>query len=93
MLDSYSRDDGDRTRDLLIRPEASVLAMSGFNEREAKQRFGTFVGYVQKPFTAGHLSGTISSFNECESGCVGRCRAESTFCLQLSPVGQRLFVA
>ena len=39
---------------LEIRPDAAVIAMSGFNEREAKQRFGSgIMGFVQKPFTVG----------------------------------------
>ena len=40
-----------------IRPSLPVLAMSGFHEREAKQRFGAGIaGFVQKPFTAGQLA-------------------------------------
>ena len=47
---------------LKIRPDAVVLAMSGFNEREAKQRFGSrIVGFVQKPFTAGQLAARIAA--------------------------------
>jgi len=47
---------------LEIRPDAAVIAMSGFNEREAKQRFGSgIMGFVQKPFTAGQLGAKISS--------------------------------
>jgi len=42
---------------LEIRPNLPVLAMSGFHEREAKQRFGAGIaGFVQKPFTAGQLA-------------------------------------
>jgi CheY-like chemotaxis protein len=42
---------------LEIRPSLPVLAMSGFHEREAKQRFGAGIaGFVQKPFTAGQLA-------------------------------------
>ena len=37
---------------LKISPDAAVLAMSGFDEREAKQRFGSgIIGFLQKPFT------------------------------------------
>jgi two-component system cell cycle sensor histidine kinase/response regulator CckA len=42
---------------LEIRPSLPVLAMSGFHEREAKQRFGAGIaGFIQKPFTAGQLA-------------------------------------
>jgi CheY-like chemotaxis protein len=42
---------------LEIRRNLPVLAMSGFQEREAKQRFGSGIaGFVQKPFTAGQLA-------------------------------------
>ena len=47
---------------LQIRPDAKVVAMSGFHEREAKQRFGSGVsGFVQKPFTAGQLAHEIAA--------------------------------
>ena len=47
---------------LKIKPDAAVLAMSGFHEREAKQRFGSrIVGFVQKPFTAGQLAAKIAA--------------------------------
>jgi PAS domain S-box-containing protein len=47
---------------LEIRPDAAVIAMSGFPEHEAKQRFGTrILGFVQKPFTVGQLGAKISS--------------------------------
>jgi PAS domain S-box-containing protein len=45
-----------------IRPDAAVVAMSGFDEREAKQRFGNRIaGFVQKPFTPGQLSARIAA--------------------------------
>jgi two-component system cell cycle sensor histidine kinase/response regulator CckA len=47
---------------LEIRPDARVLAMSGFDEREAKQRFGdSIAGFIQKPFTAGQLGAKIGA--------------------------------
>ncbi|HXS98435.1 MAG TPA: response regulator, partial [Candidatus Limnocylindrales bacterium] len=47
---------------LELRPDAKVLAMSGFHEREAKERFGSGIaGFVQKPFTAGQLALKITS--------------------------------
>jgi len=47
---------------LEIRPDAAVVAMSGFDEREAKQRFGNRIaGFVQKPFTAGQLGAKIAA--------------------------------
>jgi signal transduction histidine kinase/ActR/RegA family two-component response regulator len=47
---------------LEIRPTLPVLAMSGFHEREAKQRFGAGIaGFVQKPFTAGQLALKITA--------------------------------
>ncbi len=47
---------------LEIRPDAAVIAMSGFHEREAKQRFGSgIMGFVQKPFTISQLAAIISS--------------------------------
>jgi CheY-like chemotaxis protein len=47
---------------LEIRPDATVLAMSGFHEREAKERFGDGIAeFVQKPFTAGQLAMKIMS--------------------------------
>ena len=49
-------------RMLEIRPDAVVVAMSGFQEREAKQRFGSgIMGFVQKPFTVDQLGAKISS--------------------------------
>ncbi len=40
-----------------ITPGLPVVAMSGYNEREAKQRFGDGIaGFVQKPFTAAQLA-------------------------------------
>jgi two-component system cell cycle sensor histidine kinase/response regulator CckA len=50
------------TRLLEIRPDVTVVAMSGFHEREAKQRFGARItGFVQKPFTAGQLGAQLSA--------------------------------
>ena len=48
------------TRLLEIRPDATVIAMSGFHEQEAKQRFGSGIsGFLQKPFTVGQLGSKI----------------------------------
>jgi PAS domain S-box-containing protein len=45
-----------------IRPDAIVLAMSGFQEREAKQRFGGgLAGFVQKPFTSAQLGAKLAA--------------------------------
>jgi PAS domain S-box-containing protein len=45
-----------------IRPNVNVLAMSGFHEREAAQRFGNRIaGFVQKPFTVHQLGAKISA--------------------------------
>jgi signal transduction histidine kinase len=47
---------------LEIKPGASVVAMSGFNEREAKQRLGNRIaGFVQKPFTPSQLGSKITA--------------------------------
>jgi CheY-like chemotaxis protein len=47
---------------LEIRPDAAVIAMSGFTEREARQRFGTgILDFIQKPFTAGQLTAKIGA--------------------------------
>ncbi len=47
---------------LEIRPDAAVVAMSGFDEREAKQRFGSRIaGFVQKPFTPRQLGAKIAA--------------------------------
>jgi CheY-like chemotaxis protein len=47
---------------LEIRPDAAVIAMSGFDEREAKQRFGDgSIGFVQKPFTVAQLGAKIAT--------------------------------
>jgi CheY-like chemotaxis protein len=49
-------------RVLEIQPDAIVLAMSGFHEREAKQRFGNRIaGFVQKPFTRTQLGAKIAA--------------------------------
>ena len=47
---------------LAIRPDLAVLAMSGFDEREAKARFGhRIAGFVQKPFTPSQLGAKIAA--------------------------------
>jgi FixJ family two-component response regulator len=47
---------------LEIRPDAAVIAMSGFTEREARQRFGSgILDFIQKPFTAGQLTAKIGA--------------------------------
>ena len=47
---------------LEIRPDATVVAMSGFDEREAKRCFGTGIAeFVQKPFTANQLAAKIAA--------------------------------
>lgn len=56
--------DGDETLRRLreIRRDAVVLAMSGFHEHEARQRFGKGIaGFVQKPFTANQLGSKITT--------------------------------
>jgi PAS domain S-box-containing protein len=46
---------------LALRPDAKVIGMSGYNEREAQERFGVgLAGFVQKPFTAAQLSARLS---------------------------------
>jgi CheY-like chemotaxis protein len=45
---------------LEIDPDVVVVAMSGYDEREAKTRFGGGIAvFVKKPFTAGQLGATI----------------------------------
>jgi hypothetical protein len=47
---------------LAIRPDVVVVAMSGFDEREAKSRFGSGIGgLIQEPFTAGQLGAMIGA--------------------------------
>jgi len=47
---------------LEIRPDAVVLAMSGYDEREAKQRFGNRIaGFLQKPFTPTQLGAKMAA--------------------------------
>jgi CheY-like chemotaxis protein len=47
---------------LEIRPDAAVVAMSGFDEREARQRFGgQILGFIQKPFTVAQLGAKIAA--------------------------------
>ena len=50
------------TNDERIKPDVAVLAISGFDEREAKQRFGEGIsGFVQKPFTPSQLGAKIAA--------------------------------
>jgi PAS domain S-box-containing protein len=50
---------------LEIRRDARVLAMSGLDEREAKQRFGDCIaGFIQKPFTAGQLGTKVAAVRQ-----------------------------
>ena len=43
-----------------VRPEVIVLASSGYDEREAQQRFGgDIAGFLQKPYTAAQLTGRV----------------------------------
>jgi PAS domain S-box-containing protein len=45
-----------------IRPNVTVLAMSGFQEREATERFGDRIaGFVQKPFTIDKLGAKVNA--------------------------------
>jgi two-component system cell cycle sensor histidine kinase/response regulator CckA len=47
---------------LEIRPDATVVAMSGFDEREAKRCFGNGIAeFLQKPFTASQLAAKIAA--------------------------------
>jgi PAS domain S-box-containing protein len=47
---------------LALKPGAAIVGMSGFDEREAKQRFGGRIGlFVQKPFTATRLGAAIEA--------------------------------
>jgi CheY-like chemotaxis protein len=56
---------------LEIRPDAAVVAMSGFDEREAKQRFGDRIaGFVQKPFTPARLGAKIAAARRSRVGPV-----------------------
>jgi nitrogen-specific signal transduction histidine kinase/CheY-like chemotaxis protein len=42
------------------RPDVVVLASSGYNEEEAQHRFGSRIkGFLQKPYTAGQLTGKV----------------------------------
>jgi PAS domain S-box-containing protein len=53
-----------------IRPDVVVLASSGYDEREAQQRFGTRIaGFLQKPYAAAQLTGKVE-------GLLRRNRAE-----------------
>jgi CheY-like chemotaxis protein len=43
-----------------LRPNAVVLASSGYDEREAQQRFGASIaGFLQKPYTASQLTAKV----------------------------------
>jgi CheY-like chemotaxis protein/two-component sensor histidine kinase len=43
-----------------VRPDVRVLASSGYDQREAQQRFGgRIAGFLQKPYTAAHLTGKV----------------------------------
>ncbi len=43
-----------------LQPDVAVLASSGYDEREAQQRFGSSIaGFLQKPYTAMQLVGKI----------------------------------
>jgi CheY-like chemotaxis protein len=43
-----------------LRPDVLVLASSGYDEREAQQRFGDEIaGFLQKPYTAAQLTGRV----------------------------------
>ena len=50
---------------LEIDPEVQVLAMSGFDEGEAKSRFGAGIaGFLQKPFTAAQLGAKVATVRQ-----------------------------
>ncbi len=54
---------------LEIRPDAIVVAMSGFHEHEAKQRFGNGLAeFLQKPFSLGHLGAKMASAKRLRAG-------------------------
>lgn len=43
-----------------VHPDVMVLASSGYDEREAQQRFGAHIaGFLQKPYTAAQLTGRV----------------------------------
>jgi CheY-like chemotaxis protein len=43
-----------------LRPDVVVLASSGYDEREAQERFGDRIaGFLQKPYTAAQLTGKV----------------------------------
>jgi CheY-like chemotaxis protein len=46
----------------VIRRDVAVIGMSGFDEREAKRRFGEgLLGFIQKPFTAALLGAKVAA--------------------------------
>ncbi len=54
---------------LEINPGILVLAMSGFDESEAKSRFGAGIaGFIQKPFTAAQLGAKIAAVRQPRRG-------------------------
>jgi CheY-like chemotaxis protein len=54
---------------LEINPGILVLAMSGFDEGEAKSRFGVGIaGFIQKPFTAAQLGAKIAAVRQTRRG-------------------------
>ena len=46
-----------------IRPDATVILCSGYNEQEATSRFAgkDLAGFIQKPFEMNALTGTVRS--------------------------------
>jgi len=43
-----------------LRPDVVVLASSGYDEREAQERFGDRIAeFLQKPYTAAQLTGKV----------------------------------
>ncbi len=56
-------------RMLEINPGVPVLATSGFDENEAKSRFGAGIaGFIQKPFTAAQLGAKIAAVRKTRRG-------------------------
>lgn len=48
--------------------EILVLAMSGFDEGEAKSRFGAGIaGFIQKPFTAAQLGAKLAAARQAKA--------------------------
>ena len=43
-----------------LRPDVKILASSGYDEREAQERFGARIaGFLQKPYTSSQLLGKV----------------------------------